>query len=59
MLVAPGLFRRNGPTLVVVTFFLVVPLTVLVYWTVRGVELGHGIAFAWEAAFSSVLPGAW
>jgi iron(III) transport system permease protein len=38
----------------VVAFFLVVPLTVLVYWTARGVELGHGIAFAWEAALSSL-----
>ena len=36
------------------TFFLLVPLAVLVYWSVRAVELGHGIAFAWEAAVSSL-----
>ena len=37
-----------------VGFFLVVPLAVLVYWTVRGFELGHGIDVAWKAALSSV-----
>jgi iron(III) transport system permease protein len=38
----------------VVTFFLLVPVAVLVYWSARAVELGHGISFAWEAAFSSL-----
>jgi iron(III) transport system permease protein len=38
----------------VLSLFLLVPLAVLVYWTVRAVELGHGIAFAWEAALSSL-----
>jgi iron(III) transport system permease protein len=38
----------------VVTFFLVVPITVLVYWSVRAVDLGHGISFAWEATLSSL-----
>ena len=38
----------------VLTFFLVVPITVLVYWSTRAVELGHGISFAWEAALSSL-----
>jgi iron(III) transport system permease protein len=38
----------------VLTFFLVVPIAVLVYWSLRAVELGHGISFAWEAALSSL-----
>jgi iron(III) transport system permease protein len=37
-----------------VGFFLVVPIVVLVYWSVRAVELGHGVAVAWEAALSSL-----
>jgi iron(III) transport system permease protein len=38
----------------VLAFFLVVPIAVLVYWAARAIELGHGIAFAWEAALSSL-----
>jgi iron(III) transport system permease protein len=38
----------------VLALFLVVPVAVLVYWSTRAVELGHGIAFAWEAALSSL-----
>ena len=38
----------------VLAFFLVVPIAVLVYWSTRAVELGHGITFAWEAALSSL-----
>jgi iron(III) transport system permease protein len=38
----------------VLSLFLLVPLAVLVYWTARAVELGHGIGFAWEAALSSL-----
>jgi iron(III) transport system permease protein len=39
---------------VVLTLFLVVPLAVLVYWSLRAVELGHGIGFAWRPALSSL-----
>jgi iron(III) transport system permease protein len=38
----------------VMSFFLVVPIAVLVYWSARAVDLGHGISFAWEAALSSL-----
>jgi iron(III) transport system permease protein len=38
----------------IVSFFLVVPIAVLVYWSARAVDLGHGISFAWEAALSSL-----
>jgi iron(III) transport system permease protein len=38
----------------VLTFFLLAPIGVLVYWSVRAVELGYGITFAWEAALSSL-----
>jgi len=36
------------------TVFLVAPIGVLVYWSVRAVELGYGVTFAWEAAISSL-----
>jgi iron(III) transport system permease protein len=38
----------------VLTLFLLAPVAVLVYWCVRAVDLGRGISFAWEAAFSSL-----
>jgi iron(III) transport system permease protein len=38
----------------VLAFFLLAPIGVLVYWSARAVELGHGISFAWEAALSSL-----
>ena len=39
----------------VVGLFLAVPLAVLVYWSVRAIDLGHGIEVAWQAALNSVL----
>ncbi|MBM3677466.1 MAG: iron ABC transporter permease, partial [Actinobacteria bacterium] len=38
----------------VVAFFLVVPLGVLVWWTVKGIQLGHPLSIAWEAALRTL-----
>jgi iron(III) transport system permease protein len=38
----------------VVGLFLVVPVTVLVYWWSRAISLGQGLELAWEPAVSSV-----
>ncbi|MSO58083.1 MAG: iron ABC transporter permease [Thermoleophilia bacterium] len=38
----------------VVTLFLVLPLGVLCWWTIRGVRAGNAVSLAWDAAFGSV-----
>ncbi len=41
-----------------VGLFLVVPLSVLVYWSARAIPLGYGIEIAWKPALSSLLVSA-
>jgi iron(III) transport system permease protein len=65
--VSPGAARQPAPVelgrwrwpavafcSLVVGLFLVVPVTVLVYWWSRAISLGQGLELAWEPAVSSV-----